>query len=88
MAWLYALALALALPLALAFVLATSQLSKGRRGWVCGTVERHGWRERAYMDVLAACPAKPPPPAQTSDIRSPRPSALTYGANCRRVHTP
>jgi hypothetical protein len=38
MAWLYALPLQLAL--ALAFVLATGQLSEGRRGWVCGGVSR------------------------------------------------
>ncbi len=33
-----------------------------RRGWVGGTVGRHGWRPRAYRDVLAACPANPPTP--------------------------
>nr|TKK08958.1 hypothetical protein SrhCFBP13529_01740 [Stenotrophomonas rhizophila] len=35
---------------------------EGRYGWVGGTVERHGWRERAYTDVLAACPANPTVP--------------------------
>jgi len=36
----------------------------GGAGWDCGTVGRHGWRSRAYRDVLAACPASPPSPAQ------------------------
>ncbi len=36
----------------------------GGAGWDCGTVGRHGWRSRAYTDVLAACPASPPSPAQ------------------------
>ncbi len=31
--------------------------------WVRGTVVRHGWRTRAYRDVLAACPANPHTPA-------------------------
>jgi len=42
---------------------------KGGYGWVGGTVERHGWRERAYKDVLAACPAGPPVPDQVKRRR-------------------
>ncbi|WP_457318769.1 hypothetical protein, partial [Stenotrophomonas sp. P5_B8] len=39
---------------------------------VCGPVGRHGLRPRAYMDVLAACPAHPPVPAQASEGAHPR----------------
>ncbi len=44
--------------------LRTDTLSKAGYGWVGGTVGRHGWRSRAYRDVLAACPANPPVPGQ------------------------
>jgi hypothetical protein len=89
MAWLYALPLPLqlALALALAFVLATGQLSEGRRG-----CEPHGCGDQAPMDGFTASPANPPPPALNTYPRKPRPLAVgswgRYGANCSRVHTP
>jgi len=48
-----------------------SSASRCRCGWVGGTVERHGWRERAYRDVLAACPANPPAPGPATPASSP-----------------
>ena len=56
--------------------LRTSTLSKAGYGWVGGTVGRHGWRSRAYTDVLAACPANPPVPGQASAGTNARPLIL------------
>jgi len=46
---------------------------RGRWGWVSGTVCGMDAALRAYMDVLAAGPGNPPPPAHS---QAPQPPAL------------
>jgi len=51
----------------------TDEVWMGRWGWISGTVCGMDAALRAYMDVLAAGPGNPPPPAHS---QAPQPPAL------------
>jgi len=54
-----------------------------------GTVGRHGWRSRAYTDVLAACPATLWPDSPRAESNSPLKLTLRTPQTDRgRAHTP